>query len=331
MKLQKGGKQSLLSYNISEKYNGVGNVLNGHTKTMRIPVNQRIREAYYSVKIHALAISAHLPIEALENFDFGECIFGSGILSTENMMWVRMMAQANIDYVYRHNDSIQLKGHLQVLDGATSISLDTGKIKQNYEYEYWMQMEDAVEELFSAISEWDDNKVTVTKDQLAMDFLAIDGDLSLEDAKDMFDKLDPGAKDEIVSKHLLKWTEATEDMKGVEKQEEGDVKEKEENEVIEDFETIGTTSKEEEAEEEERQTQIELEQAEEARAKEEVAKQLSRKKVEKKSEPTAKVMSAAEKAVAKKKAAKEAVAQEEVGEDPFRNESNVVPKMAAVG
>jgi hypothetical protein len=218
--LKKGGKQSVLSMNKGEQYNGVGRVTNTHNVNMRIPVSARILQAFEALKGHCLIVSGHWSHDVAKKFDFESVAFDKKAKGAQILHAQKLLQGLSLGYCYYSDGMIVLGGKLKCLGGYESIEVKTPRINLDSEYEFFELLEEACEELSSAVMDWYDNRKNVDKKQMAMSFVEIDEQVTKEEAEKVFEAMSEEERDEIINKHMLKFIEAKEEMYGDEKEEE---------------------------------------------------------------------------------------------------------------
>jgi len=252
LSLQKGGKQSNLSMNKGEEYKGVGKVTNTHNVKMRIPINTRMRVAFEGLKIHMLAVCGYLSDEVLNEFNFADGSFTEGKKGKEFLYAKKLLQNLELTYCYYHEDVVTMKGSLRLLDSSKTLVLATPKLNVDDDYEFFEFLEEECEELSSATMDWYDNRTDIDQKQMAMSFVEIDQRVGAKDAEKIFDEMDESERDEIISKHMMKFVERSENMQGKDEDPEfTEVEQKNEDEEAEeddDFATIGGELKKEEKE-----------------------------------------------------------------------------------
>lgn len=216
MKLVKDGKQSILTYNDSKSYKDLGNVIDTVNNRIRVPVNHRIREAFEGLKPHLLIIAGYWNPSVIKGFNFELGTFEPDEKNNIPITPIAQMQNTSVNYCYNNNGVIALKGKMRILDSMSTIDIDIKDIKETYEYAFHSLLENQVEELFSAIEEWDENRFGMDKAQMAMSFVEIDNNLTSMQAEQMLANMDEDERNELVMKQMLKFTVAVNEMEGTE-------------------------------------------------------------------------------------------------------------------
>lgn len=219
MKLVKDGKQSILTYNDSKSYKDLGNVIDTINNRIRVPVNHRIREAFESLKPHLLIIAGYWNKDVASRFNFNSGVFEPNGKKEIPVDAITQMQNTTVDYCYNNKGIIAIKGKMRILDSMSTIEIHIKDIKEVYEYEFYSFLENDVEELFSAIEEWDEQRTSMNKSQMAMSFVEINQNLTAKEAVQLLANMDEDERNELVMKEMLKFTVVVDEMEGNEEEE----------------------------------------------------------------------------------------------------------------
>jgi len=218
LKLNKGGKTSVLSIDKGENYKGVGSITNGHAITVRVPINRRLRDDFAKIKLHMLAISGYFSDEVMSSIDFDSAIL-KNLASPSNLHARALLDDTSVDYVYWSKGVVVLGGSILIHGGTKKLDIKIPKTSVADDYVMWSHLEDLCEELGSAAMDWYDNREEIDRHQMALTFIEMDQHVDSKTAAELFEAMPEEEKDAVVNKQVIKFLEESDIMEGKENEE----------------------------------------------------------------------------------------------------------------